>query len=140
MDAQPGWLTSVYVIHPVRRNEDGSSEGPQSALLANDPLLASIVARMGSGRLQKAGGTSSSRKATAAAAAAARGQTLKVDVSAWLIPFEHMTLKKQIGGGSFGRVSAGVCRRVALSWRARLALSWHASCPACCSRFVPYFQ
>jgi hypothetical protein len=63
----------------------------EQALLANDPLLASIVTKLGA-----APGSSG--------LASKRIRRQLVDVKIWVIDFAELTLRRQIGAGSFGRV------------------------------------
>ncbi len=69
---------------------------PAGGLLAEDPLLASRVTKLGppGGRHEAAGkvGPPGPRKAG-------------LDINLWVVPFQELRLIKCIGGGSFGRVS-----------------------------------
>lgn len=94
-------LPFVDIISPPLRNPEPTDEAPDPSL-ATDPILLSINARLSAGSL-------SSSVQTGSAASLAGGSAGLQDVAAWVVPWEALQLRRLIGSGSFGRVSAGGC-------------------------------
>ncbi len=78
-----------------------------SDLAQYDPFLASIAARLGGSGGRDAWATSAGSPfdSTSTKQPSAPSGQLRVDIKMWLITFEDLALCRQIGRGSFGRVS-----------------------------------
>lgn len=92
-------LPFVDITSPPLRNPEPTDEAPDPSL-ATDPILLSINARLSAGSL-------SSSAQTGSTASRAIGSAGLQDVAAWVVPWEALQLRRLIGSGSFGRVSAG---------------------------------